>query len=32
MADSIYFELADNEIFQQLEDSSKGDFLHLERY
>ena len=26
MADSIYFELADNEIFQQLEDSSKGDF------
>ena len=26
MGDSIYFELADNEIFQQLEDSSKGDF------
>ena len=26
MADSLYFELADNEIFQQLEDSSKGDF------
>ena len=27
MADSIYFELADNEIFQQLEDTSKGDFV-----
>ena len=26
MGDSIYFELADNEIFQQLEDSSKVDF------
>ena len=26
MADSIYFELADDEIFQKLEDSSKGDF------
>ena len=26
MGDSIYFELADNEIFQQLEDTSKGDF------
>ena len=26
MDDIIYFELADNEIFQQLEDSSKGDF------
>ena len=27
MGDSIYFELADNEIFQQLQDSSKGDFV-----
>ena len=27
MADSLYFELADNEIFQQLEDTSKGDFV-----
>ena len=26
MGDSLYFELADNEIFQQLEDTSKGDF------
>ena len=26
MADALYFELADNEIFQQLEDSSKWDF------
>ena len=26
MADSVYFELADDEIFHQLEDSSKGDF------
>jgi hypothetical protein len=26
MADSVYFELADDEIFQQLGDSSKGDF------
>ena len=26
MGDSLYFELTDNEIFQQLEDSSKGDF------
>ena len=26
MGDALYFELADNEIFQQLEDSSKGDF------
>ena len=26
MGDSLYFELADNEIFQQLKDSSKGDF------
>ena len=27
MADSIYFELADDEIFQQLQDSSKIDFF-----
>ena len=26
MGDALYFELADNEIFQQLEDSPKGDF------
>ena len=26
MADALYFELADDEIFRQLEDSSKGDF------
>ena len=26
MGDSIFFELADGEIFQQLEDTSKGDF------
>ena len=26
MGDSLYFELADNEIFQQQEDTSKGDF------
>ena len=26
MGNALYFELADNEIFQQLEDSSKGDF------
>ena len=26
MGESIYFELADGEIFQQLEDTSKGDF------
>ena len=27
MADALYFELADGEIFQQLQDSSKGDFV-----
>ena len=26
MGDSLYFELADNEIFQQLADTSKGNF------
>ena len=26
MADALYFELADDKIFRQLEDSSKGDF------
>ena len=26
MGDSLYFELADNEIFQQLKDTSKGNF------
>ena len=26
MADALYFELADGEIFQQLQDTSKGDF------
>ncbi|XP_072022743.1 uncharacterized protein [Amphiura filiformis] len=27
MADSIYFELADEEIFEQLQDASRGDFF-----
>ena len=27
MADSIYFELADDEIFEQLQDTSGGDFF-----
>ena len=31
MGDSLYFELADNEIFQQLEDTSKGDFVMWNR-
>ena len=28
MADSVYFELVDDEIFKQIKDSSKGDFYN----